>query len=96
MRLLLVTGVAALAIGVYALSASDEEPVAEAPANIVKKAELPPLPEMRPTVVEPEAGNVPSEAAAEPDPRLSDAGPKPTRPASAGAHPRRVGRSDIT
>jgi hypothetical protein len=96
MRLLLVTGVAALAIGAYALSASGEEPVAKTPANIVKKAELPPLPEMRPTVVEPEAGNVPSSAAAEPDPGLSDAGPKPTRPASAGAHPRRVGRSDIT
>jgi hypothetical protein len=96
MRLLLATGVAALAIGAYALSASGEEPVAKAPTNIVKKAELPPLPEMRPTVVEPEAGNVPSSAAAEPDPGLSDAGPKPTRPASAGAHPRRVGRSDIT
>jgi hypothetical protein len=96
MRLLLATGVAALAIGAYALSASGEEPVAEAPRNIVKKAELPPLRQMRPTVVEPEAGNVPDAAPSGPDPGLPEAGPKPTRPASAGAHPRRVARTDIT
>jgi hypothetical protein len=60
------------------------------------ESELPPLPEMRPKVVEPEAGDTAGSVSGEPDPGLTDAGPKPTAPASAGARPRRVGRTDIT
>jgi cell wall-associated NlpC family hydrolase len=97
MRVALATGIAAIAVSAWALSASGDEPVAKAPvANIVKRAELPPLPEMRPKVVEPQAGEVAGAAPAEQDPGLSDAGPKPTKPASAGARPRKVGRTDIT
>ena len=103
MRLVLAAVVAAIAVGVYALSASGEEPAPreetaqrERPAAVVEQAELPPLPEMRPTVVEPEAGDTGAAAPSEPDPGLTEAGPKPTQPASAGAHPSRVGRTDIT
>jgi cell wall-associated NlpC family hydrolase len=96
MRLLIAVAVAALAVGVYALSSSGEEPPAKARAKVVEQAELPPLPEMRPKVVEPQAGTVAGSAPADPDPGLSDPGPKPTEPASAGVHPRRVGRTDIT
>jgi hypothetical protein len=103
MRLVLVAVVAAIAVGVYALSAAGEEPAPrdqpgprERPAAVVEQAELPPLPEMRPTVVEPEAGETGAAAPGEPDPGLTEAGPKPTEPASAGAHPSRVGRTDIT
>src|SRR5688572_28177538 len=103
MRLLLAAAVAAIAVGVYALSASGEAPTprerpapSERPAAVVEQAELPPLPEMRPTVVEPEAGDTGAAAPGEPDPGLTEAGPKPTQPASAGAHPSRVGRTDIT
>ena len=100
MRLLLAAAAVALAGGAFALSASGDESApperAPAAAAAVKKAELPPLPEMRPTVVEPEAGDVGAAAPAEPDPGITDAGPKPTQAASAGAHPSRVGRTDIT
>ena len=103
MRLVLAAAVAAIAVGVYALSASGEEPAPreetaprERPVAVVEQAELPPLPEMRPTVVEPEAGDTGAAAPSEPDPGLTEAGPKPTQPASAGAHPSRVGRTDIT
>jgi cell wall-associated NlpC family hydrolase len=97
MRLALVIGIAALAVATYALTAAGDEPTAVPAVTqaVVEKSELPPLPKMRPTVVEPEAGNVPSESTG-PDPGLSDAGPKPTEPASAGAHPRRTGHTDIT
>ena len=100
MRLALVIAIAALAVAVAALTASGDEPTAEprpAERAVVteKEPELPPLPELRPTVVEPEAGNVQSESTG-PDPGLSDAAPKPTAPASAGAHPRRTGHADIT
>ena len=100
MRLALVIGIAALAVAVYALTASGDEPTAEprpAARAVVapQEPELPPLPELRPTVVEPEAGNVPSESTGA-DPGLSDAAPKPTAPASAGAHPHRTGHADIT
>jgi len=90
---------AALGVGALALSASGEEPVAEPPpAAVVEEArsELPPLPEMRPKVVEPRAGDVADTTADEPDPGLVDVGPKPRQPASAGARPQRVGRTDIT
>jgi hypothetical protein len=97
MRLALLIALVAVAGGAYVLSASGEEPVARAPV-VVKKSELPPLPKLRPTVVEPEAGNVPTEEPepAGPDPGLTEAAPKPTKAASAGVHPRRVGRTDIT
>ena len=96
---MLVAVLAALGVGALALSASGEEPVAEPPpAAVVEEArsELPPLPEMRPKVVEPRAGDVADTTADEPDPGLVDVGPKPRQPASAGARPQRVGRTDIT
>ena len=99
MRLLFAAAVVALAAGVFALTAAGDESTrpqrSERPA-VVEQAELPPLPEMRPKVVEPEAGAVSRAAPTEPDPGLADAGPKPTQAASAGAHPSRVGRTDIT
>jgi cell wall-associated NlpC family hydrolase len=99
MRLALVIGIAALAVATYVLTASGDEPTATPAVTraVVEKSELPPLPKLRPTVVEPEAGNVPSEATGpDPDPGLGDAGPKPTKPASAGARPRRARHTDIT
>jgi hypothetical protein len=96
MRLLLVTGIAALAAGVWALGAAGDEPARESQVVAVKRSELPPLPEMRPKVVEPQPGDTAGSATAEPDPGLTDAGPKPTQPASAGARPRKIGRTDIT
>jgi hypothetical protein len=52
---------------------------------------------MRPKLVEPVAGDAGSAGgAASTDPGLNDVGPKPTRAASAGGRPRRVGRTDIT
>jgi hypothetical protein len=96
MRLLLAAALAAVAVGAWALSAPGDEPVAKAPMAVVERAELPPLPKMRPKVVEPKAGDTAGLASAAPDPGLTEVGPKPTRPASAGARPRRVGRTDIT
>jgi hypothetical protein len=96
MRLLLVTGVVALAVGGVALSAPDDEPINQPQVAAVKKADLPPLPEMRPKVVEPRAGDTAGSASNEPDPGLTDVGPKPTQAASDGARPRKVGRTDIT
>jgi len=76
MRLLLAAVVVALAAGVFALTAAGDESTwpqrSERPA-VVEQAELPPLPEMRPKVVEPEAGAVSRSAPAEPDPGLADA-----------------------
>ena len=99
MRLLVPTAVvAALVVGVLALGASGEERTRKAPQiAAVKRSELPPLPKMRPKVVEPEAGATGgTDAPVEPDPGLTEVGPKPKRAASAGARPRRVGRTDIT
>ena len=99
--LFLVVGVAALAAGGLALSASGREG-GEAPTRTAaaqkQPAELPPLPEMRPKVVEPVAGTAggASEAPAT-DPGLTDVGPKPDSAASVGG--RRVtspGHTDIT
>jgi cell wall-associated NlpC family hydrolase len=104
MKLVLVTALAALAVGVLALTASGDEPApqkrqvaaAKAPVAAAEQPELPPLPELRPKVVEPVAGDAGTVEAA-PDPGLPEAGPKPTQPASAGARPRRdVGHADIT
>jgi cell wall-associated NlpC family hydrolase len=96
MRLLIATALAALAVGAWALSASGDEPVQEPQIAVVKKADLPPMPKMRPKVVEPEAGDIGGSAPAEPDPGLTDAGPRPTQPASRGARPGKIGRTDIT
>jgi hypothetical protein len=90
--------VAALVVGVLALGTSGEERTRKLPQiAAVKRSELPPLPKMRPKVVEPKVGATGrGERAVEPDPGLTDVGPKPTRAASAGTRPRRVGRTDIT
>ena len=86
---------AALAVGVLALSASGEKSAPEPQAAAAKKAELPPLPKLRPKVVEPVAGDAGTPEVAA-DPGLEDAGPRPTAPASAGVKPHRTGRTDIT
>ena len=98
--LVLAAGLVALAAGVLALSASGDEtseaprPVAAAPE---KKSELPPLPELRPKVVEPVAGAGIGADEFESDPGLEDAGPKPTEAASVGARRHgSVGHTDIT
>jgi len=98
--LVLAAGLVALAAGVLALSASGDEtseaprPVAAAPET---KSELPPLPELRPKVVEPVAGAGAGATEVESDPGLEDAGPKPTQAASSGARRRgSVGHTDIT
>jgi cell wall-associated NlpC family hydrolase len=80
--------VVAAGIGVLAYAAtgreSDPTAVAAAAPKQEKAAELPPLPDMRPKVVEPVAGN--AGGASEPitDPGLSEVGPRPKAPASAG------------
>jgi cell wall-associated NlpC family hydrolase len=97
--LVLIAGVAALVAA--ALSAgSESKPQAAVAKPVVKEAaDLPPLPsKMRPKVVEPVAGNggASGEAPAT-DPGLSDVGPAPTGPASAGARRQGgVGSTDIT
>jgi hypothetical protein len=103
-RGILLVVVAGVATGVLALSASGRESApapAPAPARVAAaepESKLPPLPEMRGKVVEPEAGGS-GYAADAPvtDPGLSDVGPKPRGPASA-ARPRgaAAGRTDIT
>jgi cell wall-associated NlpC family hydrolase len=86
-RGLLLLFVVALAVGGLALAASGREHTAAQPAAAKKKqtAALPPLPEMRPKVVEPVAGNG-GGGASEPatDPGLTEVGPKPKGPATAG------------
>jgi hypothetical protein len=99
LALVLAAGLAAVVVGVLALSASgDEEREPAAPRPVAQaESELPPLPELRPKVVEPVAGAATGDEVAEPDPGLEDAGPKPTQAASAGARRRpSVGHTDIT
>jgi hypothetical protein len=97
----LVAGVAALGTGALALRAAGNEdaPVPRVPqARAAERAELPPLPKMRPKVVEPVAGDARGSAPTAPDPGLDEVGPKPTKPAS-GSTPRRgarAGSTDIT
>jgi hypothetical protein len=80
--------VLAAGIGVLAYVATGRESDARAVAAAApeeKASELPPLPDMRPKVVEPVAGN--AAGASEPvtaDPGLTEVGPKPKGPASAG------------
>ena len=102
MRLRLVvpaTAAAALAAGVLALGASGDEQAAPKPAAKVqaaKRSELPPLPKLRPKVVEPVAGASGPTAEAAADPGLTEIGPKPTRPASAAKRHGTVRHTDIT
>jgi cell wall-associated NlpC family hydrolase len=94
--LVLLAGAAALVAA--ALSSGQEPHKAAAASTPPAKADLPPLPQMRPKVVEPVAGNGGADtAAATTDPGLSDVGPAPTGPASAGARRRgATGSTDIT
>jgi hypothetical protein len=93
--LVLVAGVAALAVGGFALSASGRDPAPSAPLAKKVETELPPLPEMRPKVVEPVVGG--GSAPAEADPGLTEVGPKPDRAASSGGRKlRSPGKTDIT
>jgi hypothetical protein len=97
-----VAGVAALIAGGLALSASGREgapaPRAAAAAAPKPAADLPPLPKMRPKVVEPVAGAAGGATEAPvTDPGLTDVGPKPDKAASAGARRQQSpGRTDIT
>ncbi|HET8758393.1 MAG TPA: hypothetical protein VFM58_20405 [Solirubrobacteraceae bacterium] len=80
--------VAAAGIGVLAYVATgregDTSAVAAAAPKKQAKADLPPLPDLRPKVVEPVAGNAGGADEPVTDPGLSDVGPKPKGPASAG------------
>jgi cell wall-associated NlpC family hydrolase len=97
LRLALAVVLAALGAGAVALAASGDEPAPQKPRVVAQqKSELPPLPELRPKVVEPVAGDAGSATEAAPDPGLEDAGPEPKAPASAGLEPQRAGRTDIT
>ena len=93
---MLIAGLAALAAGVVTLSAAGEDKTAKPQVAAARKSELPPLPKLRPKVVEPVAGDAGGAVEAAPDPGLENAGPKPTQPASAGLKPRRTGHTDIT
>ena len=88
-RGLLLAVLVAVAVGGLALAASGREHTAAKPAAAAAEkkqtAELPPLPDMRPKVVEPVAGNGGDEAGPVTDPGLTEVGPKPKGPASAGA-----------
>jgi hypothetical protein len=92
--LLAVLVAVAVAAGGLALAASGREHTAARPVAAAEKkqaADLPPLPDMRPKVVEPVAGNGGDEAAPVTDPGLTEVGPKPKGPASAGAAKRGSG-----
>jgi hypothetical protein len=86
-RGLLLAVIVAVAVGGLALAASGREHSPAPRAAVEKKqaADLPPLPDMRPKVVEPVAGNGGDESAPVTDPGLTEVGPKPKGPASAGA-----------
>jgi cell wall-associated NlpC family hydrolase len=82
--LVLLAGVAALVAAGLSSGKEPKEAVASKPP--AAKADLPPLPQMRPKVVEPVAGNGGAAAQApDTDPGLHEVGPKPKGPASAGA-----------
>jgi cell wall-associated NlpC family hydrolase len=93
------TALAALGAAGLALGAAGDEPAPKKPQTTaaVKKSDLPPLPKLRPKVVEPVAGDAGGSTQAASDPGLTNAGPKPTKPASVASKPRRsVGHTDIT
>jgi hypothetical protein len=95
--LLIVCGIAVLVA--TSLSSGSEQPREQAAAATTPepKADLPPLPKMRGKVVEPVAGNGGADEAPIADPGLTDVGPKPTGPASAGAKRHSgAGSTDIT
>jgi cell wall-associated NlpC family hydrolase len=74
-------------VGVLAYVATGHESDARAVAAVAPKekpADLPPLPDMRPKVVEPVAGNAGGASEPVTDPGLSEVGPRPKAPASAG------------
>jgi cell wall-associated NlpC family hydrolase len=85
---LLVLGIAALALS----ACGGHEPVATKAAPVKQAADLPPLPEMRPKVVEPVAGNGGTASASATDSGLEEIGPKPKGAASAGTPRRGVTR----
>jgi cell wall-associated NlpC family hydrolase len=98
-RGLLLLLVVAVAVGALALAASGREHAPAQPVAAKKKqaADLPPLPQMRPKVVEPVAGNGGASEPAGTDPGLDEVGPKPKGPASAGAsHRGATVAADIT
>ena len=84
-----------MALGATSKDDAPQRPVKAAAAVPQEpESELPPLPKLRPKVVEPVAGD--TGASVTTDPGLEEVGPKPTRAAS-GARPRRaVGHTDIT
>src|SRR3954469_9746516 len=87
-RLAIAAVVVALGVGGLALAASGREQRAATPVAAKKKqaqSKLPPLPDMRPKVVEPVAGNGGAAAPALAVPGITEVGPKPKGPASAGA-----------
>jgi cell wall-associated NlpC family hydrolase len=102
----LVAGLAAVGAAGLALTASGQEATpAPAAAEVVREApapaqtELPPLPEMRGTVVEPVAGSGSSaEEPTQEDSGLGENDPEPTQAASSGGRQRAVegGRRDVT
>jgi hypothetical protein len=92
-----VVGVAALATGALALGSAGDERHGKPVPRVAQRAasELPPLPKLRPKVVEPVAGDTAgAESAPVTDPGLEEVGPKPKRAASAGT-PRRPSRGDV-
>ena len=102
-RAILLVLVAAAVTGALVMSASGREsapePKGSDPLRSVEEptSELPPLPEMRGTVVEPVAGDTGADAAPATDPGLEEIGPRPTRAASAGTPRQRVrgGGTDV-
>jgi cell wall-associated NlpC family hydrolase len=81
--LLVAAGIGALAFAATGRDDDTRAVAATAPKK-EKATELPPLPDMRPKVVEPVAGNAGGVEEPVTDPGLTEIGPKPTAPASAG------------
>jgi hypothetical protein len=99
----LVAGLAALVAGWLALGASGHDQPAvgrlAAASAATPAADLPPLPNAHPHVVQPVAGGATPAAAPTADPGLNNAGPKPTGPATdaiRGAHPGSGGAGSVT
>ena len=84
--LVIAAGLGALAFAATGRDSDARAVAAAAPKQEEKATDLPPLPDMRPKVVEPVAGNAGGSSEPITDPGLTDVGPKPTAPASAGTH----------